>query len=429
MEYISRKIQGTLADYLSDDLPRGAIVAGIVGVGKTTLINEVLKALSAGFAIFKYSGDDIRFRRAIAEDSRYLIKTIRSQTNERVVIFVDEIQKTPEILDVVKLAHDEEDMSFIVSGSEPGYLLQEARRRLQRRAKAFSLYPFSQNEIYSHRGLCERIPFDRWRAILEGDTPDVLLKSKGDWNAIRKDFAPHRSTGTIPLVFREKSLPRKHQSLANIVDRGYYPIAGLSQEEFDIIQMELAALNNREFTYRTIFNKTRITRRKKINAAIKFLEFQGLLVKKRRRIFEDARISYHVIYSFVDAGLATYLQQRDISSLPDNGHDLESLVFSQLINLNNISPFPLRIAYYTPYYVTPSEQIKYQEGEVDFLLETGQQIIPIEVKATGDLNKIKTGHLRNLMEIQGMPYGIVLYQGAPWKDRTTNIYYLPLACL
>lgn len=429
MEYIPRKIEQPLADYLSDDLPRGAIVAGIVGVGKTTLVNQVLKGLSSRFEVFTYSGDDIQFRRAVAEDSRYLIRTVRSRTNERVVIFVDEIQKTPEILDALKLAHDEENMSFIVSGSEPGYLLEEARRRLQRRAKAFSLYPFGLNEIYSHRGLCERISFDPWNAVLEGEPPDGLLKRKGDWDSIRENFASLRSTGTIPLVFREKTLARKRQSLANIIDRSYHPTVGLSQEEFDIIQTELASLNNREFTYKTIFNKTRLTRREKINAATDFLESQGLLSKKRRRIFEEARTSYHVVYSFVDAGLATYLQQKDLDSLPHDGFDLESLVFSQLINLSNASAFPLRISYYTPYKVTPSGQIKYRDGEVDFLVETGQRMIPMEVKATNDLNRINTRELTNLMKVKGLPFGIIFYQGAPWKDRSTNIYYLPLAYL
>lgn len=429
MEYIPRKLEPVLVDYLLDDLPRGAIVAGMVGVGKTTLVTEILKRLSSTFVPFTFTGDDVQFRKAVAEDTRYLIKTVRSQTNQRAIVFVDEIQKTPEILDALKLAHDEEGMSFVVSGSEPRYLLREAQKRLQRRARSFLLYPFSLNEIFSQQRLCESTSSDLWGLVLNGEEPHSVLELKGDWGQILREYAPLRLTGTIPFVYREKSLKRKRQSLASIIDRGYHPVRGLSQEEFDIIQTELAALNNREFTYQTIFNKTRITRREKINAGIEYLESQGYVATKRRLIFEDARSSYHVIYSFLDPGLASYLHRKDLSSVPDDGYDLESVVFSQLLNLNNTSAFNLTISYFTPYTVTPSGQIKYQAGQVDFVVQTGETLIPIEVKATGDINRIDLTNLRLLMELRSLPYGLVFYQGAPWKDPANNIYYLPLASL
>ena len=270
MKYIQRQLESEIKEYLEHPSARGVILSGIIGVGKTTLANKIVNDLANSFQCFSFIGDDLRFRQAIADDTRYLIKSIRSQTSERALVFIDEIQKTPEILDAIKLAFDEEKISFIVTGSEPQYLLNEARRRLQRRARAFCLYPFSLNEIYAHKNLCEKVDRSLWCRLIKGETPEALLDIKGDWQKITKDFKSYRSFGTLPLVYQEKTDKEKLYAITNVIDRGYKPIAGLNQRVAEIIITEIAKLNNREFTYQNIFNKTRIKRREKINAVIDF---------------------------------------------------------------------------------------------------------------------------------------------------------------
>ncbi|MCG2716333.1 MAG: AAA family ATPase [Candidatus Marinimicrobia bacterium] len=287
MKYIPRQIEPEIIKYLKSPSPRGIILAGIIGVGKTTLVKKIIEDLKTNFTCFSFSGDDLKFRQAIAEDTTFLIKTIRSRTSDKTLVCIDEIQKTPEILDAVKLAFDEENIAFIVTGSEPQYLLNQARQRLQRRARAFHLYPFSINEIYSDMGLCDRVSPTLWTDVLDGTLPDALLELKGDWLKIYTDFQHYRSFGTIPLVYQEKTRAEKLIALANIVNRGYLPIAGLTQKETDTILTEIARLNNREFTYQTILNKTRLKRREKINAVIEFYTQNGLLVRRSRKLFSD----------------------------------------------------------------------------------------------------------------------------------------------
>lgn len=113
----------------------------------------------------------------------------------------------------------------------------------------------------------------------------------------------------------------------------------------------------------------------------------------------------------------------------DDGYDLESVVFSQLLNWGNVHDSRLKISYFTPYIVTPSRQIKYRDGQVDFIIEGGAYPIPIEVKSSDSLNRIDTRVLCDLMKMQNIPLGIVFYQGSPWLDREKNIYYFPLALL
>jgi len=428
MEYVERKIDSEVFDYLDDDEPRGVILSGIIGVGKTTLAQRLAEDLKKRFKIFNFTGDDIRFRQSVADDSYFLIKSIRSQTNERVMVIVDEIQKTPEILDSIKLAFDEENISFIVTGSEPQYLLSEAKKRLQRRARSFYIYPLGLNEIYSGKKLCDRITIDKWSDLLSGKPPDILLKAKGDWAEIRRDFSIFRYYGTIPLVFKEWSSKLKLISLANIIDRGYVPIQGIRQEEADTILYELAKLNNKEFKYQTILNKTRFKRREKINKVIDFYISNGILARKKRKLFIDKKSSYHIVYSFVDPGLAFYIT-KDEDRGNSNGFDLESIVFSQLNNWRNFPLFNFKVSYFTPYMVTPSEQIKYKDGEIDFIVESGETLIPIEVKANNKINNIDVPLLKNFIRSGRSDFGIVFYLGAPWLDKRNKIYYLPIALL
>jgi len=429
MKYIQRQLEPEIKEYLEHPSARGVILAGIIGVGKTTLTNKIVNDLSNIFQCFSFSGDDLRFRQAIAADTRYLVKSIRSQTSERALVFIDEIQKTPEILDAIKLAFDEEKISFIVTGSEPQYLLNETRRRLQRRARAFCLYPFSLNEIYAHKNLCEKVDITLWHQLIKGETPEPLLDIKGDWKKITKDFESYRSFGTVPLVYQEKTNKEKLYAITNIIDRGYQPIAGLNQRDADIIITEIARLNNREFTYQTILNKTRLKRREKINAVIDFYSNNGLLLSRVRKLFIDYKQSYHIIYSFVDPGLAFYIHREHISEDTDNGFDLESIVHAQIRNWQNFYPFPISVYYYTPYYQIPSGQVKYKNGSIDFLIEADSFTIPIEVKSTSNINRINVPVLHDYIQSGRAKYGIVIYQGSPWYDKHSKIYYLPLGLL
>ena len=429
MKYIPRHVEPEIINYLQSASPRGIILAGIIGVGKTTLVRKIIGDLGMEYACFSFSGDDLVFRQAVAADTHYIIKTIRSKTAEKALVFVDEIQKTPEILDAIKLAFDEEKISFIVTGSEPQYLLNQARKRLQRRARAFHLYPFSLNEIYSDMRLCDRVDTALWCELLEGASPNQLLRIKGNWTKIYEDYRSYRPFGTIPLIYQEKTRAEKLIAIANIINRGYMPIAGLTQNETETILTEIARLNNREFTYQTILNKTRLKRREKINAVIDFYSQNGLLLSRSRKLFSDHKQSYHTIYSFIDPGLVYYICSATHDAGTDNGFDIESVVHAQFKNWQNFYPFPHSVHYYTPYYMTPSGQIKYKTGSIDFLLEADPVIIPVEIKSTNNLNNISVHTLEDFIKSGRAEYGIVFYQGAPWLNKTKKIYYLPLAIL
>ncbi len=137
--YIKRIHHQPLVDTLASTVPKGVIVSGIVGAGKTTLVTEVLKELQKTYHVFTFSGDDIQFRKRVAEDSQYLFDYVTSTTTRSALIFVDEAQKTEAVFDALKYAYDQGGISFVVSGSNPHYLATAARKRLQRRAEILQL--------------------------------------------------------------------------------------------------------------------------------------------------------------------------------------------------------------------------------------------------------------------------------------------------
>ena len=93
-------------------------------------------------------------RSKIRENSRFFVEQIAQKGLARPFIFVDEVQKEPEIFDAVKMAFDKSKASFIVSGSNPAFLNTAAGDRLQRRGIKMTLWPLSIPEIaVSYAGL------------------------------------------------------------------------------------------------------------------------------------------------------------------------------------------------------------------------------------------------------------------------------------
>src|SRR3989338_2816993 len=106
MDYLSRELEEPVLEALARPGKSGLIVTGIVGGGKTTLIEAMLQKIVDRYAVFQFSGDDARFRQAVSQDTRYILEYVRSQTQRRALVFVDEVQKSEEVFDAIKVAFD-----------------------------------------------------------------------------------------------------------------------------------------------------------------------------------------------------------------------------------------------------------------------------------------------------------------------------------
>lgn len=434
--YIRRELEDAILNIFSGPQKKGLILAGIVGCGKTTLAHKVLKDLKPRYETFEFTGDDLKFRTAVSQDTAYLTKTIRSVTSGRdVLVFIDEVQKIEQAFDAVKYAHDQSGISFIVSGSNPDFLNTTARRRLQRRADFLLLTPFSMPEILSHETgidtscvgefrrmiLAQENPAGLGSRTLGSRTPDFSISLTDE---IKKTVGQYLIYGGFPLAYLESRPEEKLVEIRKVVERGFESLSKDNDNISDAVKLELAFAHSREFGYQGLFQKTGIRRRDIINRTIDRLLNYGYLVKKKPLLLGSDKRSYLSVYSYTDPGMVTYLTGS--LDLGDQlGARIEGAVHGRLDQ--SLRHFPLKSAYgyYKPFTIDANDKVKFGPGEIDLMIKMGRRIIPLEVKAADNLNSIKVPLLKETVARHHLPYGVVIYGGAPFYDQPEKIWYWP----
>jgi predicted AAA+ superfamily ATPase len=423
--YIHREIERSLIDSFRQSRPNGVILVGVVGCGKTTLVEYCLDQLKSEFTILRFSGDDIQFRAAVAGDSRYIHSQVRALTQGRALVFVDEVQKSEAIFDAIKYAFDHSKVSFIVSGSNPGYLSTVARKRLQRRATLVRMCGFSMPEILAEKGLVDLAESrsDFQRLLLEASKAHVPSRGLSLTEEISRAGERYLVYGGIPLAHLTEG-QRSLEVVRSVIDRGFEAIRTDNLDFNDLVEVELARIHSREFTYTSIFQRTGERRRDKVNHVVSGLIDHGYLVEKRPVFPDEARRSYLCVYSYTDPGFVAYLTG-ETRLETEMGSRIEGVVHTRLSLLLSAIPLRSELGYYKPYQVDPSGATRFLPGEVDFVVSVGKRVVPIEVKATRDPAQIKLEQLTAFVERYGSPFGIVVYGGVPFADARRRLVFWP----
>lgn len=427
--YIPRELEKRILEILARPGKSGLIVTGIVGCGKTTLIEAVLEKIADHYAVFQFSGDDTRFRQAVSQDTRHILHDIRSQTQRRSLVFVDEVQKSEDIFDAIKVAFDAADISFIISGSNPDYLNTQAKKRLQRRAELLVLQPFSLPEILASRKLIDpSFPKIFHEIILSGSIKQPAEKidlGLALTPKIKEVIDGYLVYGGLPLACLAGQESDRLSEIQKVVERGFESLSEGNESAADSIRIELAELQSQEFSYQGLFRKTGLRRRDVVNRHIDFLLNHGYLVKKKPLVAGGERRSYLSVFSYVDPGIVTYLTgEQDIRN--SLGCRIEGIAHTRLeFLLKNYLPLKSTLGYFKPYSIDVNDKVKFQPGEIDFLIKQGMKLIPIEVKATAEVGSVRVSLLRDFVRDEKLPLGVVLYKGVPYWDQETRLLYWP----
>lgn len=426
VSYIYRELQNKIKSYLTVKQPSGLILSGIVGCGKTTLIQKVLEDLRDQFNILIFSGDDVRFRKSIIDDSKYIFNEIglSSVQKKQKLVFVDEVQKCEEIFDAIKYAFDHARVSFIISGSNPEYLSTVAKKRLQRRAEQFFMLPISLSEIaVNNKWLDSQIVTD-FEAFLFHQIGIKQLLSSAEITLpaeLKLTLDLYSKYGGLPLVFKAINHEEKLREIRLVVERGFELLTTENNNISEITRVELANLHSKEFTYKNIMERTRVRKRDVINKNINDLLNHGYLIKKKPFLFEVSKTSYLSVYSYTDPGIVTYLN----GELPENiGPQIEGYVHARLAYLIQNTVFKSDLFYFKPYTLDVNGNIKFQPGEIDFIIKTGRKFFPIEVKSSHNRDDIETELIERFVRDHKLDLGIVLYAGiAYWNSRAKILYW------
>lgn len=163
-------IKRTIEEPLREDFFKGKVIilTGPRQVGKTTLVNHILKSYSS---IITFNGDNRKDRESLAKnDFEYLDNLI----GDKKIVFIDEAQKIDEIGNTLKLFVDnyQEEKQIIATGSSSLNLLSNTSEPLTGRKYTYELFPLSIGEIYSDRHPLD-IDKELESLLIYGTYPDI----------------------------------------------------------------------------------------------------------------------------------------------------------------------------------------------------------------------------------------------------------------
>lgn len=187
--YIPRILITPIIEKLTSS-KKGIIVYGARQVGKTTLVNEIIKRLNLKTLII--NGDQSRFIDIIT--SRDLAK-IQSLVSGYEMLFIDEAQRIPEIGINLKIILDNlPTLKVLVTGSSSLDLASRISEPLTGRTWSYHLYPVSFLELSAFQNRVEL---------------DITLEERLIY-------------GSYPEIFSYESLFQKREYLQNISDAYLY---------------------------------------------------------------------------------------------------------------------------------------------------------------------------------------------------------------
>ncbi len=165
-------IERTLVKNITDTIQQSSKIVVIYGarqVGKTTLVQEVLKKLP--FQKISINADLLKYNEIFA--SRDLNK-MQEVIDQKELLFIDEAQNIKDIGINLKILHDHiPDLKIIVTGSSSFELANHIKEPLTGRTKTYQLFPVSVQELrnrYSPFELKENLS----KYLLYGMYPEVI---------------------------------------------------------------------------------------------------------------------------------------------------------------------------------------------------------------------------------------------------------------
>jgi len=380
------------------------VLAGMRQTGKSTLLLN-----QPGLRKRKYlSFDDFSILEAARNNPENLL-------SGKECFSIDEAQKFPEILTVIKQEVDKDRRpgKFLLTGSANFLLLKNISESLAGRAVYLTLQPFTRREIMRST---DRIPAlihflkrgnfpeeaaspVRWAEILKGGMPPVCLGEVSDHKLWFQGY-------------EQTYLERDIRALSQVADL-------VTFRHF----LQLAALRNGQ-----VLKQSELARDAKLNVmtASRYLSLIEISFVLRRLPPYLRNPSSRLIKSpklyFSDSGLAAHLAGQNESgpSGPFSGALLECYVLQNLEGILTAHSSGTRICYW------------HVQGrhEVDFVIETGFGTIAIEVKNSSRWQDRDLSGLRAFIATSpSCLAGILAYAGSRPVSLGDKIWAVPIPTL
>ena len=352
--------------------------------GKTTLV----RALFPEHRYLSLEAPDVRAR--ALEDPRGFLAQ-----GERLVL--DEIQRAPDLLSYIQVLVDDDARPgrFIVTGSQNLLLMESVSQTLAGRTALLRLYPLSLAELLDRPSI-EAANLDGGSAGDVGPAPDRSL-----WRTLVEGFYPRIHDRSLPPG------PWLADYVRTYVERDLREVLQVSDvRSFESFLRLAASHTAQELNLATLASDVGITQQT-ARRWLSALEMGFLATtlpphhaSYRKRLRKRPRLH------FLDTGLVCYLLDiRDAVTLEN--HPLRGAVFESFVVSELIKSFAARRRDPPLYFWRDATG-----HEVDVLIDTGDRVVPVEVKSGRTVAADAVGGLVWWSSLPGNPnHGGILVHG------------------
>ena len=378
------------------------VITGARQTGKSTLVRELLPGPRRYFSL-----DDLDVRDAARRDPEVLVGG-----NEPVIL--DEVQREPQLLLAVKRAIDQQRRpgQFLLAGSANLLLMRQVSESLAGRASYLTLWPMTRREQQGHGqgGIWEELldtPAEQWTELIAGQ-PDEAE----DWRTVVR-------RGGLPTPALHLQTPQDRSIwfdgyVRTYMERDLQDLSSIAALPDFRRLMRAACLRVGQTVNQTGLGRDVALPQSTVHRYLNLLEVSHLLVRvpayavnRTKRLVKSPKLYW------ADTAVALHLAQQDEPS----GAHLENLVLHDLIAWRDARTEQAEILHWR---TTAGE-------EVDFVLEVGDRLLPIEVKASHHPRLRDANHLRAFRAEYGprtMP-GLLLHGGTTTEWLTHDVLATP----
>lgn len=400
MKTLPRLVSAALADRLR--VMPAVVVTGARQTGKSTLAEQLVPGVRRYATL-----DDLDTLDAARRDPEVLVGGAGAVT-------VDEVQREPELLRAVKRAIDRNRKPgrFLLTGSANLLLMRQVSESLAGRASYLTLWPMTRRE---QRGLGS---CGRWEELLatpDAEWQEVLAKEQDmaeDWRALAL-----RGGFPTPALQLTTAADRRiwfDGYVRTYLERDLQDLATISALPDFRRLMRATCLRLGQLVNQTELGRDVSLPQPTVHRWLNLLETSYLLmrlpayaVNRTKRLIKAPKIYWG------DTGIALHLAGMDEPA----GAHLENLVLQDLLAWRDARLERVELGYWR---TAVGE-------EVDFVIEAGDKLLPIEVKATSRPRLAEAAHLRTFRQEYGKKSrpGLLLHTGSSLEWLAPDVLAAP----
>jgi predicted AAA+ superfamily ATPase len=403
MKYLKRAIREELEEYLKY-FPV-LLISGARQVGKSTL------ALHLGIENY-ITLDDINIYEMAKDDPKGFIENLQKP------VIIDEAQRLPQLMITIKEHIDKKRVNgeFVLTGSASLQGFKDISDSLAGRIGIVELYPLSLKE----KSQKEENIIDIFADSLDA----YILKKYED------DISKHLIDGGYPEILKIDNQKAKYLWFSSYI-RTY--IESDARELANIRNLDKFVKMYRLCMIRSsnLFNKNELQKEVGLDNRT-FDSYFAVMehtyqIQKLQPFFKNQLkrlIKTPKIYA-TDTGILNHLFQIGSKEEFENSHYkggiMETFVYDELLKANSSATQKVELFYYRTS----------DKKEIDFILDYGQKVIAVEIKASKSVSKSDFKHIYHLQkEIPELfDKGIVLYGGERFLRLDENMYAVPFGFL